>query len=226
MIPDNFFLGITTTENETGLALIRKDEILYQHCETFEDNHGTSLHNETIFYLIKSAFDKVGITARDLSGIGVVLGPGKFTSLRVGLACAKGLALPYEIKIKGFNTLEALAFSVREVISIPQPIIVPIVDIKRGEVYYQIYQGTHVMSEPKIIPADKISEIFPERSILVGSGVARYRDLVTKSTQLSYTIFDTHYPSPRAVAKYARKAILLGQYDELTNLTPIYLRPV
>ncbi|MCS7258684.1 MAG: tRNA (adenosine(37)-N6)-threonylcarbamoyltransferase complex dimerization subunit type 1 TsaB [candidate division WOR-3 bacterium] len=224
MVEDNFFLGITTTENETGIALIKQEQVLYQKCEFTPLD--ISFHNETIFIFIKSAFESSSITAKDLSGIGVVLGPGRFTSLRVGIACAKGLALPHNIKIKGFNTLEALVLSVSAHELNKDQIIVPIIDIKRGEIYYQIYKHTEPISEPKITNAHEIANIFPPNAILVGSGVMRYAELLKNNALKPYRICSQHNPNPTIIAQYARQAILSGKTDELTDINPIYIRPV
>lgn len=45
----------------------------------------------------------------DLKGIGVAIGPGSYTGLRVGLSVAKGLSLGYQTPLIGINTLDILA---------------------------------------------------------------------------------------------------------------------
>lgn len=47
-----------------------------------------------------------GATWRDITAIGVVVGPGSFTGIRLGIAYAKGLALGLNIPVIGINAFE------------------------------------------------------------------------------------------------------------------------
>jgi len=47
-----------------------------------------------------------GATWRDLDAIGVVVGPGSFTGVRLGIAYAKGLGLGLNIPVVGINAFE------------------------------------------------------------------------------------------------------------------------
>ena len=50
-----------------------------------------------------------GVTLRDLSGIGVISGPGSFTGVRTGLAMAKGLCEVIGLPLASISRLEVLA---------------------------------------------------------------------------------------------------------------------
>ncbi len=72
--------------------------------------------------------------------IAVAAGPGSFTGLRVGLAAAKGWAEVYEKPIAAVSALEAVAAQSRS----NAQLIVPVLDARRGEVYFGFYR--HVAS--------------------------------------------------------------------------------
>jgi tRNA threonylcarbamoyladenosine biosynthesis protein TsaB len=229
VIQNNLFLGITTTEDETGIAVVSGKNVLWIRLDIIpsaEIPSQVSQQNETLFDFIKQALTELSCEIKDLSGIGIVIGPGKFTSLRVGLACAKGLALPYNIKLKGMGTLEALVYSVLATGVQNEAIIVPVIDIRRGEVYYQIYKGTLPISAPKISFPNEFVKDLPENSILVGSGVIRYKNLIQEGAAVSYVISEVRCPNPVMVAQYAQKAILAGEFDDPDSLVPVYLRDV
>ena len=58
---------------------------------------------------LKHMFASTGVTLRDLSGIGVVSGPGSFTGVRTGLAMAKGLCEVVGLPLASLSRLEVLA---------------------------------------------------------------------------------------------------------------------
>lgn len=70
-------------------------------------------HQEALGPMVEALFSRTGTTPRDLSHIGVTLGPGSFTGLRVGLSFAKGMAsalgLSLNLGLQGIGTLEALS---------------------------------------------------------------------------------------------------------------------
>ncbi|MCS7192317.1 MAG: tRNA (adenosine(37)-N6)-threonylcarbamoyltransferase complex dimerization subunit type 1 TsaB [Armatimonadetes bacterium] len=59
--------------------------------------------------LVKSTLESAEVTLKEADLIAISLGPGSFTSVRVGLAFAKGLAMALDKPIIGVSALEALA---------------------------------------------------------------------------------------------------------------------
>ena len=77
------------------------------------------------------------MVGRDLDGVAVDIGPGLFTGLRVGLATARTIATARGIPAVGVTSLEALAHPHRR-----RPgTLVPVVDARRGEVYWAASEG-------------------------------------------------------------------------------------
>ena len=64
-----------------------------------------------------------GLEPRDLDALVVGTGPGSFTSIRIGLATARGLALALDLPVAGVSTLDAFAGGT------------PVIDARRGEVF-------------------------------------------------------------------------------------------
>src|SRR5690242_6358756 len=65
-------------------------------------------HAERLMGVIGSALGQAGVGYRDLERIGVAVGPGSFTGVRVGVAASRGLALALGIAAVGVDTLEAI----------------------------------------------------------------------------------------------------------------------
>jgi tRNA threonylcarbamoyladenosine biosynthesis protein TsaB len=126
-------LAIESATDSLSIALMEGDEVVL--CEEAGE---TRQHASVLLPLIDQAFRDVGWSIGDLDALAVSSGPGSFTSLRIGLATAKGLAFGREIQAIGVSTLEAMAAGVdaagtgtrKEAIE-----IVSLLDARRGEWY-------------------------------------------------------------------------------------------
>ena len=80
-------LAIDTSTAWISLALYDGNFIQYE--ATWQAQHH---HTVALAPALAEMFQKTGLKGEDLTGLAVALGPGSFTSLRIGLAAAKGLA--------------------------------------------------------------------------------------------------------------------------------------
>ena len=91
-------------------------------------------HQERLAPMVRDLMGEAGIAFSDLDRIGVTVGPGSFTGLRVGLAFAKGLALALHRPCIGIGTLAALAASAEA-----PGHCAAVIDAGRGQVYLQLF---------------------------------------------------------------------------------------
>lgn len=96
-------LVIDTSLNACGLGLFDDSGCLFHITEGM-----TRGQQERLPVMAMEAFAATGIKPTELSVIGVTLGPGSFTGVRVGLSFAKGLAAGAGVALKGVGTLDAL----------------------------------------------------------------------------------------------------------------------
>src|SRR4051812_37491653 len=66
-------------------------------------------HAEQLAPLIDRALRETGLVRQDLTAVGVGVGPGPFTGLRVGLVTARTLGYVLEVPVYGVCTLDVLA---------------------------------------------------------------------------------------------------------------------
>ena len=104
----------------------------------------------------------------EIGGLVVGTGPGSFTSTRIGLAVARGLALSLDVQVAGVSTLDALAVGAREA---GLEDVLPVVDARRREVFVVRPDG-----EPRAAAPDAL-ELEPG-TVCVGNGAVRYRDVL------------------------------------------------
>jgi tRNA threonylcarbamoyladenosine biosynthesis protein TsaB len=131
---------------------------------------------------------------RRIGGIVVGCGPGSFTSIRIALATARGLALGLDVPVAGASTLDAFVGGM------------PVIDARRGEVF----TVGPVVSRP--------DELDVSGKVLVGDGALRYRDLFEAGGATVPDDPEAHRPDPRALVAHAQA---FGAAD---TLEPIYVR--
>ena len=92
-------------------------------------------HAEQLMAVIAGVLDAANVTYGDLARIGVTVGPGSFTGIRVGVAAARGLALALGVPAVGIDTLSALAAPAFG----QGRAILATLDARRGEIYAALY---------------------------------------------------------------------------------------
>jgi tRNA threonylcarbamoyladenosine biosynthesis protein TsaB len=136
----------------------------------------------------------------DLDALVVGTGPGSFTSTRIGLALARGLALALDLRVAGVSTLDALA-SAREG-------VYPVVDARRGEVF---------VLGPSVVAPDDLE--LEAGTVCVGNGAVRYRDTLERAGALVPADGDeAHVPRARLHAALAR------DFGSAEDVLPVYVR--
>jgi len=97
-------LAVDTSTRVVGVALYDGISVLSEVAWISQNHHTIELGPA-----VADTINRAGIQNSDLSAVGVAVGPGSFTGLRIGLAFAKGIAFSRRIPIIGIPTLDALA---------------------------------------------------------------------------------------------------------------------
>jgi tRNA threonylcarbamoyladenosine biosynthesis protein TsaB len=100
-------LAIDTATRWTGLALFDGKTIIAE-----QGWRGTHTQTVELTPAIGTLLAKSELEASDLKAIAVAIGPGSYTSLRVGLAVAKGFSLAHQTPLIGVPTLDIIASSI------------------------------------------------------------------------------------------------------------------
>ncbi|MBI2092464.1 MAG: tRNA (adenosine(37)-N6)-threonylcarbamoyltransferase complex dimerization subunit type 1 TsaB [Deltaproteobacteria bacterium] len=196
-----------------------------------------SSHAEILFNVIDKILESSGLKIADVDAIGVAIGPGSFTGLRIGLAAAKGLARANNKALVGVSSLEAIACGLPE--KHPDKIIVPCIDAKRGEVYASAYEaGEKCPSAPlpslqRIVDESSFSpdqlcailEKFDLKCLFAGSGADRYRDLFTSKMAGKFNMLSENISSAVNIGLIASEKFKNGLSDDVALLAPNYIRP-
>lgn len=200
-------LALDTCLGACSAALADGDRLLGKCSEAM-----TRGHQERLAPMVRELMAGAGVSFAELDRIGVTVGPGSFTGLRVGLAFAKGLALALGRPCVGVGTLEALA-----AICGAAGRCAAVIDAGRGCLYFQMFEAGTALTAPAIAQVDvaaaRLAELsFGGETTLVGPGAALLADAVPGALWM-----DLAAPSPEAVAWLAARA-------PATPARPLYLR--
>ena len=156
-------LGLDTCLTACSVAVRDGERVLAYEAEVMARGH-----QERLAPMAERVMAAAGLSFDRLQRIGVTVGPGSFTGLRVGLAFAKGLASALGVALSGVGALEALAAEA-------DGLVFAVVDARRDQVYLQGFEDGRALMAPDALElgtaAARLAEIAAGRPLtLVGSG--------------------------------------------------------
>jgi tRNA threonylcarbamoyladenosine biosynthesis protein TsaB len=174
-----------TATTVTSCALVRDGDVLGERATS------AKAVLEAADELIRDA----GLEPGDLDGLVVGTGPGSFTSIRIGLATARGLALALDLPVAGVSTLEAFAGGT------------PVIDARRGEVF---------TTGPRLARPEEL-DVAGMR--LVGDGAVRHRDVFEAAgAEVPPDDDPAHRPRAHLLLEHA------ASFGPAHAVEPVYLR--
>lgn len=94
---------LVNTANDELVILVSKDGQIFTCNERM-----VKRHNEVILPKMQELLDKAGLSLGDIDEFGVVIGPGSFTGIRVGIATLKAFKDVFNKPVKAINNLALL----------------------------------------------------------------------------------------------------------------------
>lgn len=166
-----------------------------------------------------------GMRLEDVTHLAVVCGPGSFTGVRIGMACAQGLAVTRSWSVAAVSTLDALAEGWRATHpDADARTVIACLDGMRGEVFTEAYRwdGTTMTSlgGPMVGVATPggIGDASAPVTV-VGSGAVRYADVWTGA---GWKVLDACEPLAAGAARLA--AAGASPFVTPHALRPVYVR--
>ena len=180
-------------------------------------------HSQIIMPMLEDVLKHCALTVKDIDVFAVAIGPGSFTGLRIGMSAMKTLAQALNKPIIGVSSLDAVAASFYN----NESYICPIFDARRNEVYNALYQnGTKIVNDRVSDFDELLIELSDKNVIFAGDAILKYGDRINSFNKENWHIAPVNLSMQRAssVAAVACERINKNQYDNLYDLTPIYLR--
>ena len=164
-------LAVDTSGPVTGIGIGRAGEPGFAVAEEGGRNHA-----EVIDGLMRQVSGHLAGSRPDAIGVGV--GPGPYSGLRVGIAFAIGLGRAWRCPVVGVCSLDAIAWAVADGGGAASDFVVT-TDARRGEVYWARYDASAIrISGPRVMPAGDVeSPVVSDLSVnpaIMAARVARY----------------------------------------------------
>lgn len=170
--------------------------------------------SESLLPSLERLLDGMGIRGDALAGIGVCLGPGSYTGLRIGAATAMGLSSGWRVPLKGVPALSAIAFATRS-----EAPVVSVIRAREGEVFAAAYASSDPFSAGLLPPG-----VYECRA--VADWLSRHGAVCAgPGAEMVASVSDPALTSPPGADTIARLAsILHGKSGPDQFLRPLYLR--
>ncbi len=214
---------IIDTSTRYGAVALWRDGVFVRAAEWRSEHSHTAELMPSIDALLSQAGESVG----GLRGIALAIGPGGFSTLRAGMAVAKGLCFATGVPLVGVSSLEASAYPYR---STGYPVCALLEagrDLVAWARFQQMDETWRRRTPDRVTPVAELLQGRGRHTLFCGEGVAAYaarlRDALGQRAHM------THQPFPLdrllGVALLGVARLEAGESDPVAGLQPRYLRP-
>jgi tRNA threonylcarbamoyladenosine biosynthesis protein TsaB len=184
-------------------------------------------HAEDLVPAIRELCERGGVALAAIAAIGVGIGPGLFTGLRVGVTTAKVLAQALRIPVVGVPTLDLVAYPLRHT----SRIVVPTIDARRGEVFYALYRGVpgglQRVSDYEVGSPEELAGELAARGdevLIAGDGALLHRSRFDELEHVELAGPAAAWPRAAALLELATPRVEREEFCPPWELEPLYLR--
>lgn len=188
-------------------------------------------HSVTFFESIDLALKEVNIELKDINLIGVGIGPGSFTGIRIAVTTARMFAQLFEIPLVGVKTHLMYASSAVDAIKPGENILIAF-DAKKARVFGALYTKGEELNPVELVkPGDYSIEYLlkninsTRKTLLIGDGCEKYYTEIKSKISLHDPLFD-YKPVGKNICDLVRNIYLThpDNYRDLNNVVPFYSR--
>lgn len=207
------FLLIETSTEKGIVALVEDQRVLFSH----QLPPGLQSSNY-LLPVLDEAMRKVGIKLSTIDCIGVGIGPGSYTGIRVGVIVAKTLSFSLNLPLVGICSLQTF------IPSISEGKFGVIIDAKIGGVYLQLGEmkgGVPIYnSEPEVRTHNEAVALLSNIPVIVtpnGSSLKSKFPAIQAEWQ-------ENYPQPEQMERIVKERLCLGEIISDQQLELLYMR--
>lgn len=215
-------ISLETATQVCSVALAKDGEVV-----ALKESSADKSHSSQITVFIEEVLRKAGVGMRDVEGVAVSEGPGSYTGLRIGVSTAKGLCYALDRPLIAVNTLQTMALGASlERNNAENTLFCPLIDARRMEVYYALYNGSNEMV--KEVKAEIVDESFLQSQfkdheiVFFGDAVEKCQDVLENNPNAIF--LQNRLPTASNMAILAEKKFRAKEYEDVAYFEPFYLK--
>lgn len=205
-------LSIDTSTKNVSVSFFSGNEILYEKCWTSKNNHSIELIDS-----IKNGFNETNLNQTDFDCIAVAIGPGGFSSIRVGMSLSLGLSKNNNLKIIGMPTFEIELESHKDSNYINN--LVALIPAGFDAFCWKNINNINTREPDGIVNVNDINKIFSEDTFFCGENLS---SIFENFSGFKYA--DRSYRKPEHILKLIRRIESENELEKYSDLNPIYSR--
>jgi tRNA threonylcarbamoyladenosine biosynthesis protein TsaB len=218
-------LAVDTSTTQVGLALYDGAQVLGEFAWRSGQRHTMELAPAVAELLARCA-----LTMNDVNALGVALGPGSFTSLRVGLALVKGIALSRHIPLIGISTLDILA-EAQPTSKLPLAVAIQAGRGRYALGWYKCSSPADKVSrkqwqaqgEARVVTLEALMAEVQSPSAVCGEFTAEIRQKIVSNENIQLVSPANSIRRPAVLAELAWARWQNNDVDDEASLAPLYL---
>lgn len=222
-MPD--LLAIDTTSELCQVALLKNGVYSSLH------SAGRRQHAQKLLPMVAELLQSADVTLNELDTIAVVVGPGSFTGLRIGIGVAQGLAHAAAIPLVPISSLATLAMTAMMQVNTASVLVCT--EAREGEVYFAAYKpspslGVQLSGSEQVTAVDKLKPDFQpieaEQWLAVGDGWSYVDQLRPVLGGVNFNLEMNIVSSTEAVCQLAGLAFSQGRALTPEQVQPNYIK--
>ncbi len=211
-------LAIDTSTPQMGIALYDGARLLAEHSWLSQARHTVELAPS-----VQQTLARAGLSLAQMNAIGVAIGPGSFTSLRVGLSFVKGIAQALNLPLIGIDTLSIVA-AAQPLQDLPLACLLPAGRGRHAVSWYRASaEGWQASGAAQVNTISALSQALAQETLLAGDLTASERSLLLQNPLVKLASPALSARRPGILAELAYRLWQKGETADPASLAPLYL---
>lgn len=214
-------LTIETSTPACSVALQRDGRLVSRYSEVPRS------HTQLVMSMIDEVLAEAQINIDQLDAIGVTVGPGSFTGLRIGFATVQGLAFAADLPVVAISSLQAIVATYRRISGVDKDIVVlPIIDARMDEFNCAVYRSqsdsdVQVLAQDQLLSVEDTMTLISDYPSAILAGDAGTLMTLPEVADRDY---QSIYPNALDLMAITERRLVQGSAQSVEAVDLVYLR--